>query len=98
VQRFLHSPDWNPAAVGAGSVAFLHKSIPLQGRSPEIFFTADDLRKTSAYFRYHALRNVFLVTATAKPDGFAPEQWARLPASKGFRELAKEVFPAKPEE
>ena len=97
-KRFLHSPNWNPAAIGAGSMVFLHKTISLQGRSPRMFFTADDLRRTSAYFRYHALRNVFLVAAADKHDGFAPEQWLRQPAFKDFRELAKEVFPAKPAE
>lgn len=98
VERFLHSPDWWPAALGAGSVVFLHKAIPIDGRSPQIFFAADALRKTSAYFRYHALRNIFLVTAADKPAGFTPEQWSGHPAFGGFRELARDVFPAMPGE
>jgi hypothetical protein len=98
VARFLHSPDWRPAAIGAGSMVFLHKTIPLNGRSPQIFCNSEDLRKTSAYFRYHALRNVFLITAADKPGGFSPEQWVRHQAFNGFRELAKEVFPAKTEQ
>jgi len=93
MERFLKSPDWRPVAIGEGSVVFLHRAIPITGRTPRIFFTADDLRTTSAYFRYNILRNVFLITASNKPGGFESEAWLRDPAFEGFREMAKEVFP-----
>lgn len=96
VSLFLHSPDWNPVAIGKGTIVFLHRTVSLAGRSPKIFFNSGDLRETSAYFRYHALRNVFLVTAATSPNGFNPQQWTQHPAFNGFREMAKNVFPARP--
>jgi hypothetical protein len=94
MQRFLHSQDWHPSAIGAGSVVFLHKTIPLQGRSPQIFFTAENLRNTSSYFRMATLREVFLLIGNAEGrDGFSAAQWTAHPSFPSLHELGKEVFP-----
>ena len=96
VEVFLNSPDWNAAAVGPGSVVFVHRSIPLTGRNPGIFFTAEQLRQTSFYFRNSTMRVLFQIVSFAKPDhiGFQSDQWIAHPSFDGLRGLAKEIFPS----
>lgn len=95
--RFLTSPDWYAGAIGKGCVVFLHRSISKEGRKPAVFLKAEDLKKTSAYYRYHALRVAFLVAANQKESGFLPQEWLAHPEFVGLREMAKEVFPKKAE-
>ena len=96
VEVFLNSPDWNAVAVGPGSVVFVHRSIPLAGRNPGIFFTAGQLRETSFYFRSSTMRALFQIVSSAGSDrgAFRSEQWTAHPSFKGLRDLAKEVFPS----
>jgi len=96
VDLFLNSPDWNAAAIGPGSVVFVHRSIPLTGRNPGIFLTAEQLRETSFYFRSSTMRTLFQIVSSAKPErgAFRSEQWTAHPSFNGLRDLAKEVFPS----
>ena len=96
VDLFLNSPDWNASAVGPGSAVFVHRSIPLTGRNPGIFFTASQLRETSFYFRSSTMRTLFQIVSSAKPErgAFRSEQWTAHPSFNGLRDLAKEVFPS----
>jgi len=93
VQRFRQSRGWNPLAIGAGTIVFAHQSIPLAGRSPQIFFTDKDLRNTSSYFRMATLREVFLTIGNAEGrDGFSAAQWTAHPSFQALHELGKDVF------
>ena len=96
VDLFLNSSDWNAAAVGSGSVVFVHRSIPLNGRNPGIFFTAGQLRETSFYFRSSTMRALFQIVSSAGSErgAFRSEQWTAHPSFNGLRDLAKEVFPS----
>jgi hypothetical protein len=95
VDLFLNSPDWNAAAVGPGSVVFVHRSIPLAGRNPGIFFPSGQLRETSFYFRSSTMRTLFQIVSSAGFDrgAFRSEQWKAHPSFNGLRDPAKEVFP-----
>lgn len=94
VELFLHSLEWKPAAVGTGSVVFLHRSISMAGRKPGIFFSTDDLLKTSFYFRRATLKALFLIVSSAmdEREGFSAEQWTTHSSFNGLRVLAKDVF------
>jgi hypothetical protein len=95
VEAFLHSTEWNPFAIGAGAILFLHHSIPLQERHPQILMSADQLRATSGFYRYHALKDLFLIVASSEehPSGFSSNEWTSNPRFEQLRALAKEVFP-----
>lgn len=95
IDRFRRSSEWNAVAIGEGSVVFAHKSVPLKNRSPKIFFTATELRKTSFYFREAALKALFLITTSEGKNGtgFRPQEWTAQPDFQDLRSLAAEVFP-----
>jgi hypothetical protein len=95
VDRFRQSPEWNPVAVGEGTVVFAHDSLGRLAGGPRIFMEPENLRATSFYFRHAALKALFLV-ATEHPGsaaGFSPEEWTTLPEFDGLRRMAAEVFP-----
>jgi hypothetical protein len=91
MDMFLASEEWYPAAVGIGSVVFLHRSIPLSVEGPRMFFTAKDMESTSALYRNKTMHALFrCVTA---PNGFPPSAWTSLPQYRGLHELAIKIFP-----
>jgi hypothetical protein len=95
VDRFRHAPDWNPVAVGEGTVVFAHSSLGRIEGGPRIFMSPDGLRETSFYFRHAALKALFLVAAgqSASRTGYRPEEWTALPEFDALRRMAGEVFP-----
>jgi len=95
VERFRRDRNWNAIAIGAGSVVFAHDSISLEGRSPKVFLNSGDLRKSSFYFREHALKAFFQIATSESKNttGFGPHDWTSQPGFQDLRSLAKEVFP-----
>jgi hypothetical protein len=95
VERFRRAKDWNAIAVGPGSVVFAHELLSLHGRSPQIFLSAKEMRKTSFYFREAALKAFFQIATSESKNGtgFLPQAWTSQPAFQDLRSLAAEVFP-----
>jgi hypothetical protein len=90
---FRNSEDWSPVAIGSGTVVFAHNSAPVKIDKPKIFFTAEDMRATSFYFREATLKSLFLIVAGGAGKLFGPDQWSSLPEFENLRSMAGEVFP-----
>ncbi len=77
VMPFFESPDWRPVAVGAGSVVFLHRSVPFGARQPRIFCSVEDLRRTSLACRVEGLRVIYNVLQSVgqTPHSLPAEAW-----------------------
>ena len=95
IDLFRLSADWNPIAVGNGTLVFAHSSLGRACARPKIFATAPALWRTSFYFRHSTLKSLFLVSTRepGNPAGFAPAEWTALPEFEPLRQMAGEVFP-----
>ena len=93
VDIFRLSEDWSPAALGTGTVVFVHKSAPVKIDRPELFFTAKDMRATDFYYREATLKTLFLVVAGSSGKLFGAADWASISEFENLRHLAGEVFP-----
>jgi hypothetical protein len=93
VDIFRHSEDWSPVAIGSGTVVFAHNSATVKIDKPKIFFTAEDMRATSFYFREATLKSLFLIVAGGAGKLFGPDQWSSIPEFENLRSMAGEVFP-----
>jgi hypothetical protein len=90
---FLNAEDWGAAAIGAGTVVFVHESVPLGDQGPRIFFNAGDMRETGFYFREATLKALFRIVAGERGARFDSKDWASNPEFEELRAMAPEVFP-----
>ena len=93
VDIFRHSEDWSPIAIGTGTVVFAHKSASVKVDKPVIFFTAEDMRNTSFYYREATLKALFLIVAGGSGKLFGSADWASISEFENLRSMAAEVFP-----